>query len=218
VRRVINMKTKNISILTLSIVTAVFLVLTACTNNFTEVRIKTGDIKIIDFDKYDKIIYADIEIVSPPENYSPDKELRFFFLDDFAKITGKTITHYEIKDQDREKIKDEFKNSPNTLLVTGKIIFDIKTRSRVAEVKNAEGKKEKQFVPVQHWTLTLNLEIIETASGEELFKKSYTEKTAEPDLTNPKYNFDDLFFKINNRFQKDITNIKSTQRRYLLLK
>lgn len=212
------MKTKNKSLLTLSIIAAMFLMLSACTNNFVEVRIKTGDIKVIDFDKYDKIIYADIEIEAPPENYTPEKELGTFFLDDFAKIIGKTVTHFEVKDENRGKIKEQFEDSPNTLLITGKIIFEIKTRSKIEEVKNAEGKKEKQFVPVQHWTLTLNLEISEPGSGEELFKKSYTEKTAEPDLTNPKYNFDDLFFKINNRFQKDITNIKSTQRRYLILK
>ena len=216
------MKTKKKTYLTLSIITVVFLMLTACTNNFVEVRIEVKDIKVIDFNKYDKIVYADLAIESPLKEYSPVNELRLFFLDDFAKIIGKDIEHFEIKEETGKKREDilneTYKDSPGTLLITGKAAIEIKTRSRIKEVKNKEGKKEKKFVPVQHWTLKVKIEIIEPDSGEEFFKKTYSEKTAKPDISDPKYNFDDLFFKINNRFQKDITNIKRTQRRYLLFK
>lgn len=216
------MKIKRNPYLTLSIIATVFLMLTACTNNFVEVRIKVSDVKVIDFNKYDKIVYADLAIESPPKGYTPVNELNLFFLEDFAKIIGKDIEHFEISElsekKRRELITEKYKESTNTLLITGKVTFEIKTRSKIQEVKNKEGKKEKKFVPVQHWTLKVKIEIIEPGTGEEFFKKTYSEKTAEPDLTDPKYNFDDLFFKINNRFQKNITNIKRTQRRYLLFK
>lgn len=214
------MKTKKKTYLTFSIITVVFIILTACSNNFTEVRIKVSDIKVIDFNKYDKIVYADLAIESPPKGFTPVNELNLFFLEDFAKIIGKDIQHFEVKEEAGKKredtIAEAYKDSPNTLLVTGKVTFEIKTRSKIQEVKNKEGKKEKKFVPVQHWTLKVKIEIIEAGTGEALFRKTYSEKTAEPDITDPKYNFDDLFFEINNRFQKDITNIKRTQRRYLL--
>jgi len=215
------MKIKKKTYLTFSIITVVFIILTACSNNFTEVRIKVSDIKVIDFNKYDKIVYADLAIESPPKGFTPVNELNLFFLEDFAKIIGKDIQHFEVKEEPGKKrediIAEAYKDSPNTLLITGKVTFEIKTRSKIREVKNKEGKKEKKFVPVQHWTLKVKIEIIEAGKGEALFKKTYSEKTAEPDISDPKYNFDDLFFEINNRFQKDITNIKRTQRRYLLL-
>lgn len=215
-----------------SIVTAVIimtlLTLTSCSTNFTEVKLEISETKSIDFSKYDKIVYADLILESTPEDFNPTKELSGFFVEDLSKVLGKKIEPLNVADIDKdttmgtednarlEKIKERLKESPKSLLITGKLTFDIKTRTKVDDVKGETGKKEKTFVKVQHWGLTMKVRLIEVETGKELFNRSYSEKTASADITNPKYNFDDLFFKINNNFTRDLTSKKSTQRRYLL--
>ena len=215
-----------------SIVTAVIVMTsltpTACSPNFTEVKLEINEMKAIDYNKYDKIVYAALILESTPEDFNPAKELNDFFVGDLSKVLGKKIEPLNVADIDKEikadtednarleKIKDRLKESPNSLLITGKLTFDIKTRTKVDEVKGESGKKEKTFVKVQHWGLTMKVRFIEMETGKELFNKSYSEKTAGADVHNPKYNFDDLFFKLNNNFTRDLTSKKSTQRRYLL--
>ncbi len=215
-----------------SIITAVIvmtlLTLTSCSTNFSEVKLEISETKAIDFNKYDKIVYADLILESTPQDFNPAKELNDFFVGDLSKVLGKKVESLIIADIDKdtptgtedtarlEKLKERLKESPNSLLITGKLTFDIKTRTKVDEVKGESGKKEKTFVKVQHWGLTMKIRIIDVDTGQELFNKSYSEKTASADVNNPKYNFDDLFFKINNNFTRDLTSKKSTQRRYLL--
>lgn len=212
------MKTKTILMVTM--IAASVLLMTSCTNNFIPVRIDVENAKALDFEKYDSVIYADLVIESPPKDYSPEEELKTFFLKDLPTIikkdeirrfapagkTGKELL---------EAVKNFSKDTPNALLISGKVTFDIKSRSKIQEVKNDAGKKEKKFVQIQHWALTIDLEITEMQTGKSIFKKSYPEKLSDADISNPKYNFEELFFKINNRFAKQISADKQVQRRYL---
>lgn len=205
----------------MSIMAAVFIAaLASCSESFVQVTLSVSDTQAIDFEQYDKIVYADLILESLPKDYNPGKELNTFFLTDFPKLIGKDIDHFTDKEkagkERLESIKESVKETPNSLLITGTLIFDIKSRSKIQEVTDEEGKTERGFVEVQHWDLTLKIEMIELISGKELFKKSYSEKLADADITNPKYNFETLFYKINNRFQKEIMSVKKMQKRYLL--
>lgn len=222
------MKTGHIlSIIIITILMMAVLLLTSCSSNVEEVKLEVSEKNIIDFDKYDKIIYADLFIEAAPEGYNPGEELYKFFVDDLSKVLGKKIEHFDVpsiadintvtdENLRLQKIVDRLKGIPNSLLITGKLTFDIKTRTKIEEVKGDAGKKEKTFVKVQHWGITMKIQIITLFTNREIFNKSYSEKTSNADVLNPKYNFDDLFFKINNNFTRDLINKKSTQRRYLL--
>lgn len=216
------MKTKHRSIVVLTAVMAVLFFSVSCSQNYVEIRIRVNDTAAMDFDKYDRIVYADMNIVSPPKDYNPTDELHTFFLTDLARILEKDVKYFKDTGKTGEErlnaIKESVKDAQNPLLITGDIIFDIKSLSRVQEVKNDEGKKEKKFVQVQHWDLTMEIEITELKTGNKVFKKKYSEKLADAEVTNPKYSFEDLFFKINNRFTKEITVEKMTRRRYLFIK
>lgn len=215
-------------ITTVIVMTLLTLTLASCSTNFSEVKLEINETKALDFNKYDKIVYADLILESTPEDFNPAKELNDFFVGDLSKVLGKKVESFNGADIDKdtptgtddsarlEKIKERLKESANSLLITGKLTFDIKTRTKVDEVKGESGKKEKTFIKVQHWGLSMKVQLIEVDTGKELFNRSYSEKTASADVTNPKYNFDDLFFKINNNFTRDLTSKKSTQRRYLL--
>ena len=203
------------------------LMLTSCSSNVEEVKLEVSEKKIIDFDKYDKIIYADLLLKATPEGFNPSEELFEFFINDLSKVLEKKVQHFDVStiadinsviDENirLRKIEERLKGVPNSLLITGILTFDIKTRTKIKDVKNDSGKKEKTFVKVQHWGLTMKILIIDLNTEQELFNKNYSEKTANADVLNPKYNFDDLFFKISNNFTRDLVNKKSTQRRYLL--
>lgn len=223
------MKTGHIlSSIILAAIVMTSLTLISCSTNFSEVKLEINETKAIDFNKYDKIVYADLILESTPDDFNPGKELTDFFVDDLSKVLGKKVEPLNVIESDKdisanteenarlEKIKEHLKETPNSLLITGKLTFDIKTRTKIDEVKGESGKKEKTFVKVQHWGLTMKIRLIEMETGKELFNRNYSEKTASADVTNPKYNFDDLFFKINNNFTRDLTSKKSTQRRFLL--
>ncbi len=216
------MKTKQIFILTtMSIIAAMFIAaLASCSENYVQVRLSVSETQVIDFAQYDKIVYADLILESLPKDYNPENELNTFFLTDLPKLINKDIEHFTSKEKTGkerlESIKESVKETPNSLLITGELIFDIKSRSKIQEVTDEEGKKERGFVEIQHWDLTLKIEMIELISGKEIFKKSYSEKLADVDVSNSKYNFEILFFKINNRFTKEIISGEKMQRRYLL--
>ncbi|MCP5105228.1 MAG: hypothetical protein GY950_17700 [bacterium] len=215
------MKTKHI--LKVAVLMVSLLISTSCANSFNEVRLDFDDVTATDFDKYDKIVYADLLLDSVPKSYNPEPELKTFFLEDFSRITGKEITHLSPKEEtakdSKERIaqlQEKLKQTANTLLITGKLIFDIKSRRKIKEVENDAGKKEKKFVKVEHWSLTLKIEAVEVDNGKTVFSKKYSEKISDADTIKPKYNFETLFYKINNRFVKDVTAEKKRARRYLL--
>ena len=95
------MKTKQILILTImSIIAAMFIVtLSSCSENFVRVRISVSDKQAIDFEKYDKIVYADLILENIPKDYNPEEELKIFFLRDFPKLIEIDIEHFAGKEK-----------------------------------------------------------------------------------------------------------------------
>ncbi len=190
-----------------------------CSNKFMEVRIEVPGYKGIDFAKYDRLLYADLIVESTPKGYNPETEVREFFLKDLPGILSKDIEAVDAKgktaDEKIEWAKQNQKDPGGTLLITGKLVFDVKTRSKVEEVKE-HGKRVKRFVKLQNWGLVLEVVMTELETGKKIFEKEFKEKMAGADVKNPKYNFEALFFKQNSRLQKELTSAKRTQRRYLL--
>ncbi|MCP4153002.1 MAG: hypothetical protein GY757_35040 [bacterium] len=212
------MKTKHILILLMVVLFA----FTSCSSRYDLVRITVKRHKSVDFSQYDRIIYADIELESAPEKFVPDEELQAFFLEDFPRVINRDVEHIKAADipgkaeKRVESIKELLKDSPNSVLITGKLKFDIRALNKIKEVKNDKGKRERKFVEVQFWAMTLTMAITELKTGKELFRHEYKEKETEVEASTPKYNFESLFFKINNRFATQVSKDKKMQRRYLL--
>ena len=197
---------KKILIIILTVV--VVLLFTACSDNYVQVRVLTPRGEAVDFSTYDTIYYRDLVINKPPKGYDPVKELNIFFLEDIPRIIEKKVIHV--------KQTDKIDTSAKSLIITGNLTFDVKIRNKIKEVKGETGKKEKKFMPVHHWTLTLEVIMKDGATGKDIFVKKYSDKMMDADISDSKYNFETLFFKINNRFGREITTIKKMQRRYLL--
>jgi hypothetical protein len=208
----------------LVIIVVVVFSLFSCTRraNFIEVNLSTEKTKTINFGKYEKIIFTDFILEAPPKNYDPQTEIREFFLEDFSGIISQDVEYISIPGKTlKEKssnLKENLKTSANSLTITGRANFDIKSRSRIGEDTDPEGKKIKRFIKVEHWSLEIEIIITDLNSDKEIFKNTYQEKMSNVENTSPKYNFESLFFKINERFIREISRGKRIQKRYLLTK
>ncbi len=176
------------------------------------VNIEVTAPNVIKFDKYKSIYYKDLIMDVRIENFDPTKSVTHFFMDEFPMATKAHIMKY-----DEEK---NAKLAPGELLISGSLKLSVKERNKIEDVKNEKGKgKSRQFVKVQHWDLKMEViftEGTEDGKGNEIFKKEFDEKLADADPESAQFNFENLFFKMTNRFTTRVTTIKRTQRRYLL--
>lgn len=178
-----------------------------------EVRIEVENPHAIDFDKYDKILYKDLTLEWPAKDFSPEEQLRSFFLEELAKNIDKNIEPWDGNTSDPEA------GIPaGALLITGKLTLEIKERSKIKEKKDETGKVKNVFVGIQHWNMTMALVMKDADTGKDIFKQDFTEKLSDVDSseTTTKFNFEKIFFKMTNRLIMKVKKTKRMQRRYLL--
>lgn len=212
--RVKKMKNKNI------LVISIILFFSFCkTSQYLTVNIPFDKKDDIDFKKYQNILYKDITIKFPLKSYNPQPEIKNFFLNDFSKALEKEVKYLDNETDyylTPDKFLQELKDFPESLLLTGKLNVDIKTRSYVKEERNKEGIKKK-FVKRQIWKMDVELLLVDANTSEIVFKKDFEEKIMDLDPKNPKYNFDTPFFKITDQFLKSLLKKQKLGKRYLLL-
>lgn len=178
-----------------------------------EVRIEVENPHAIDFGKYDKILYKDLALEWPAKDYTPEEQLRDFFLDELARNIDKNIEPWDDDTSDPEA------GIPaDALLITGKLMLEIKERSKIKEQKDETGKVKNVFVGIQHWSMTMALVMKDGSTGKDIFKQDFTEKLSDVDSseTTTKFNFEKIFFKMTNRLIMKVKKTKRMQRRYLL--
>jgi len=187
----------------------------ACTRgaNRIEVQIEVENPHAIDFEKYDKILYQDLALDWPAKDYTPEEQIRSFFLDELAKNIDKHIESWTGNTADAEAGLPA-----NALLITGKLSLEIKERSKIKEQKDETGKVKNVFVGIQHWSMTMAVVMKESSTGKDIFKQDFTEKLSDVDSseTTTKFNFEKIFFNMTNRLVTRVKKSKTLQRRYLL--
>lgn len=181
--------------------------------NRMEVMIELPAANIVDFSKYDTVLYKDITLESMPEGVNPLDEIHTFFLQDLGRTVDKKIEPWN------KELHGE--TSPaKSLIISGHLKVDIKSRSKIEVVKEegkSKAKGKKGFVTVQHWEMVLTVTFTDTTDNKDIFKQDFKAKLANVDAGTPKYNFENLFFKVTGEFVKKVTRTKKMQRRYIIL-
>jgi len=200
---------KDKSKIFLTIIMAVVFISVSCVikKDHVSVRIPVKNKKAVDFEKPTGLFYKEAILESAPENYNPRQDVTDFFLKDLRRFIKKDI---EPITEDADKT--------GSLLITGKLKFEIKERSIIKKVKDKSGDKKKAFVSIQHWSLDFEVIITEADSGKELFKKNYESKLKDADPEEAEYNFKALFNKVTDNFIKEILRKERFEQRYLLLR
>lgn len=198
----------------------VILFTTGCANNFKEIALEVSNQRALDLGKYDQVIYTDLILESPPENYDPHPALKVFFLNDMKTIIDKSVAYMPAEgatpDERIKFITDKLNERKKTMLISGVMTFSINTRSKIEDKENKEGKKERQFVKLQQWIVTMDIRMTDLETGKTFFTNKYSDKISDPDANKAHYNFESVFFKLNNRLSYDISTVRRMQRRYLL--
>ncbi len=185
------------------------------------VNISMGDINIVDLDKYIKILYNDFEIKLPKNSFNSKKYVKDFFLNDFSKAVEKKVEYFDTDTdfyKDSKFFLENLKNFSKTLLITGKIKIEIKSRSIIKKIKVKSGKRKKSFVQVQDWKMTSDIVLIDSGTGEKIYEKNFIDNIKDSETSDTKFNFETLFFKTTNKFIKSILNRTKIEDRYLLVK
>lgn len=185
------------------------------------VNIDIGDVNIVDLSKYIKILYNDFEITLPKNSFNSKKYVKNFFLNDFSKAIEKKVEYFDTDTdffKDSETFLENLKKTQNTLLITGKIRVEIKSRSMIKKIKVKSGKRKKTFAQIQDWKMISDILLIDSNTGKVIYKKKFTENIKDAETSDTKFNFETLFFKTTNKFIKFILNKTKIQDRYLLVK
>jgi hypothetical protein len=210
-------KSKRLIIVSVGFVLVFFYLCAAvsCTRgaNRLEVRIEVENPHAIDFDRYDQVLYKDLVLEWPAKDFSPEEQLRSFFLEELAKNIDKDIEPWVGNTSDPEAALPA-----GALLITGKLTLEIKERSKIKEQKDETGKTKNVFVGIQHWSMTMALVMKDGSAVKDIFKQDFTEKLSDVDTsdTTTKFNFEKIFFKMTNRLVMRVKRTKRMQRRYLL--
>jgi hypothetical protein len=177
--------------------------------NRLEVTVELPDPHSVSFENYDNVLYKDLVLESIPKGYDPVDEINTFFIEDLSRIVDKKIVHWN-REEHGEMVPKSL------LIVTGSLKLDIKSRSKIKDIKE-KGKEKKAFVTVQHWEMILTVVMKDAAAGKEIFKDEFKAKLANAEAGNAKFNFENLFYKVTSRFVKKVTRTKKMQRRHLLI-
>lgn len=200
---------------------AAFIMTLSCsTTSYIHVPVILPQSETLSFEDYASVYFTGFDITPEWDQYDPRPEIKTFFLDDFAKAIGKTITpldrpisYYE----EKEKLLQEFNQIENALLITGKISTQISKRSVIQEQK-IEGETQKHFVSIEHWDMTMEIILYDSKKAEVITKNEFKEKLSNADPKSLKFNFESLFFKNMDKFIGMSQTQKRFQKRYLLIK
>ena len=200
---------KEINKIFLTIVMLLVFISVSCVTkkDHVSVRIPVKNKKAVDFEKPAGLFYIEAILENAPEKYNPRQEVTDFFLKELPRLIKKDV----------EPIREDT-DKTGSLLITGKLKFEIKDRSVIKKVKDESGDKKKAFVSVQHWALNFEVIITESDSGKELFKKNYESKLKDAKVEEAEYNFKSLFNTVTDNFIREILRKERFEQRYLLLR
>jgi len=187
------------------------------------VNIRMGDVNNkVDLDKYIEILYNDFDIRLPNDSsFNSKKYVKNFFLNDFSKAIEKKVEYFDTDTdffKNSKTFLENLKKKSNTLLITGKIKVEAKSRSMIKKIKAKSGKRKKSFVQIQDWKMTSDIVLIDSDTGKKIYEKNFIENIKGTETSGTKFNFETLFFKTTNKLIESILNRTKIEDRYLLVK
>jgi len=175
----------------------------------------------LDFSTYKSVFLADFTIDSAATSVPVQDNLKDLFFEEVQTAIGRDILPLpgNVKMTQQDQLPEEFtKKHPESLVITGKFVVDIKTQSIVKDQKGGKRGKVRVLAKIEMWTMTLDTSFIETKTGRKRASYSFSDKLNDADPEKQDYNFKYLLDEISEKLIKRVTRTHAMTKRILLLK
>lgn len=186
------------------------LVLIGCTGasqDYVAVQVAMEKPGSFDINRADRVFFEGFDIREPESapGIDIDSIVSDYFLVNFSSLLNK-------------EIDTEIPASPpdSAAAVGGELSLKILERNVIQKVGDP-GRKTRQFVKVENWTLELTIRIVDPATRDVLFEKTYRRSLEEADPEDPYFNFKTVFNYCADLFSREVIGGEKIERRFLLL-
>ncbi len=194
----------------------------SCQNQELKVYLEIKLPDRIDFSSYKTLLFNPLVVSGLPEGLGSDHIQEDFFLGDLPRQNKLSPHKTSLPSSDPEQpdataLSELATKHEKALLITGKMDVSTKSHSMVRERRDERiGKRIRSIVKLNQMILKMDLFVYSADSGKLLWKKSYTQQENEYPGEREAFTFRSLFYKITDRFSRDIGLQERRVRRTLL--
>lgn len=194
----------------------------SCQNQELKVYLEIKLPDRIDFSQYDTLLFNPLTVSGLPEDLSSENIENDFFMGDLPrlhkmKVEKTTLSNSQPQQIESALLMDLSQKHPKSLLITGKMDISTKSHSMVRERRDEQiGKRIRSIVKLNQMIIKMDLYVYSTELRKLLWKKSYTQQENEYPNEQESFVFRSLFYKITDRFSRDIGLQERRVRRTLL--
>jgi len=176
----------------------------------------------VDFTSYKTLLFNPLITTGLPEGLNSDHIQSDFFMGDLPRQNKLIPIKTSLSITDPEKIEPAALTElagqhEKALFIAGNLDISTKTHSMVRERRDEKIRKRiRSIVKLNQMILKMDLFVYSPDSGKLLWKKSYTQQENEYPSEREAFTFRSLFYKITDRFSRDIGLQERRVRRTLL--
>ena len=181
----------------------------------------------INLEKYDEIIVTNFIVKEKAENFDINKELGDYFTTELEHNLDKKISSRKIDIEDTEMFESQdfwkglLPDQKQAILFTGNVEYtqEIRKSIKSAEKRRFESPfpEESRIEERRFYSLSLQLFLIDSNSGETLYKRTFKENKAYQNPNQTAYfAFYDLMMTIKEKLFRQIRGEEQSQERYLI--
>jgi hypothetical protein len=193
-----------------------------------EIRTDLAQKPKLELERFDQISITDFVQKEEITEFDINKEIKDYIAQEIKVRTGQKVNKETISPDDEKRFEDKdywagvSDDESKDLYFTGSLEYKAEVRKAlVKEKKKFEDpfQEEDPFVQRKQYSLLLNLYLIDSQTGEILYKRSFNESKAYENPNQTSYfAFFDLIYNIKEKLFRDVFQVKRPQKRYLLIR
>lgn len=197
------------------------------TGEHLRMRIEMPRKSPINLEQYNEIIVADFFVKDKAEDFDINKELADYFIAELGLNLDKKISSRKIDIENAEMFERQdswkglFSDQKKAIVFTGSVEYtqEIRKAIKSAEKRRFESPfpEESRIEERRFYSLSFQLFLIDSASGETLYKRTFKENKAYQNPNQTAYfAFYDLMMTIKEKLFRQILGEEQIQERYLI--
>ncbi|MBD3413319.1 MAG: hypothetical protein GF421_02680 [Candidatus Aminicenantes bacterium] len=205
-----------------------FSLVTCSTTSHLEIRTDLNKKPKLPLDQFDEIRITDFLEKEETAEFDINKEIKDYFAQEIKVRTEQKVNLDTISPDNENRFEDKdfwvrsSDKEKKGVYFTGSIEYKAEVRKAlIKDKKKFEDpfQEEDRFVQRKQYSLLFNLYMIDSQSGEVLYKRTFNEtKSYENPNQTAYFAFYDLIYGVKEKIFRDVFKVKTLQRRYLLIR